>query len=247
MTECPFSELEKSIAEYSMLGEIILMGDFNARKGNLNDDIEYNFKQHILDKDDRQLVSHKLPILNSRDTANPNKFGRLLVELYSLNNLCILNGRSKGDAKGEFTSFKGSSVIDYGIASKSLFQKVVYFKVHKLSFTSSHCPISIRTKRFKINDKHDENFSGKKPPKYVWVPNQTAKFKEILNKREVVSAATNLVTHYLSNENEETENKINKIICGITEILKDTASKCFNIKEGRKYKGKGKKEKKKNG
>ena len=172
-----------------------------------------------------------------------------MVELCSSNNLCILNGRSEGDAKGEFTSFnyKGSGVIDYGIVSNSLFQKVVYFKVHKLSFTSSHCPISvaIRTKRFKINDKHDEDFLGKKPPKYVRVPNQAVKFKEILNKKEVVSAATNLVTHYLSNENEETESKINKIICGITEIMKNTASKCFNIKEGRKYKGKEKKEKKK--
>ena len=61
-----------------------------------------------------------------------------------------------------------------------------------------------------------------------------------------MSAATNLVTHYLSNENEETESKINKIICGIAEILNDTTGKCFNIKEGRKYKSKerkGKKEK----
>ena len=246
-SEGPFSELEKSIAKYSMLGEIILMSDFNARKGKLNDDIECNFNQHILDEEDRHLVSHKLLILNSRDTANPNKFGRLLVKLCSSNNLCILHGRSKGDAKGEFTCFnyKESSVIDYGIVSNSLFQKVVYFKVHKLSFTSSHCPVSfaIRTKRFKTN-KHDEDFLGKKPPKYVWVPNQAVKFKEILNKKEVVSAAANLVTHYLSNENEETESKINKIICGITEIIKDTASKCFNIKEGRKYKGKEKKEKK---
>ena len=56
-----------------MLGEIILMGDFNARKVKLNDDIGYNFNQHILDEEDRLLVSHKLPILNSRDTANPNK------------------------------------------------------------------------------------------------------------------------------------------------------------------------------
>ena len=61
-SDCPFSELEKSIAKYSMLGEIILMGDFNARKGKLNDDIEYNFEQHILDEEDRHLVSHKLPI-----------------------------------------------------------------------------------------------------------------------------------------------------------------------------------------
>ena len=38
-SDCPFSESEKSIAKYSMLGEIILMGDFNARKGKLNDDV----------------------------------------------------------------------------------------------------------------------------------------------------------------------------------------------------------------
>ena len=105
-----------------------------------------------MDGEDRHLVSHKLSILNSRDTANPNNAGRLLVELFSSNNLCILNGRNKGGAKGEFTSFnyKGSSVIDYGIVSNSLFLKVVYFKVHKLSLTSSHCPISfaIRTKWF---------------------------------------------------------------------------------------------------
>ena len=55
-------------------------------------------------------------------------------------------------------------MIDYGIVSNSLFQKVVCFKVHRLSFTSSHCPISfaLRTKWFKINDRHDEDFLGKK-------------------------------------------------------------------------------------
>ena len=49
-----------------MLGEIILMGDFNARKGKLNDDIEHNFNQHLLDEKNKHLVDHKLPILNSR-------------------------------------------------------------------------------------------------------------------------------------------------------------------------------------
>ena len=34
-SECPFFELERSIAKYSRLGEIIMMGDFNARKGKL--------------------------------------------------------------------------------------------------------------------------------------------------------------------------------------------------------------------
>ena len=78
------------------------------------------------------LISHKLPDMNNRDVADPNNFGKLCMP----NNLCMLNGRNKGDGKGNFTnySYKGSSVIDYGIISKSLFPTIVYFKVHSLSF-----------------------------------------------------------------------------------------------------------------
>ena len=42
-------------------------------------------------------------------------------------NFCIINGRKTEDIPGNFTSFQpnGNSVIDYGIASQSLFQHVV--------------------------------------------------------------------------------------------------------------------------
>ena len=39
-SECSVFESEKSIAKYSRLGEIIMMGDFNARKGKLSDLID---------------------------------------------------------------------------------------------------------------------------------------------------------------------------------------------------------------
>ena len=81
-----------------------MMGDFNARKGKLSDQIDRYVGQHVSKEEDPNLISHKLPNMNTRDVANPNKFGKLLVDLCMLNDLCTLNGRSKGDAKGDFTN-----------------------------------------------------------------------------------------------------------------------------------------------
>ena len=36
----PYDELQAQILHYSRLGEVILMGDFNARKGSLSDSTE---------------------------------------------------------------------------------------------------------------------------------------------------------------------------------------------------------------
>ena len=123
-----------------------MMGDFNARKGKLSDQADQYVGQDVSEEQHFNLISHKLPNMNIRD----------------VDDLCMLNGRSKGDAKGDFTnySYKGSSMIDYGIISKSLFPKIVYFKVHNLSFFSNHCPISfaMRTKQFQLDDDNNEEF-----------------------------------------------------------------------------------------
>ena len=79
-----------------------MMGDFNARKGKLSDQIDQYVGRHVSEEEDSNLNSHKLPNMNTRDVANPNIFGRLLVELCMSNDFCMLNGRSKGDAKGDF-------------------------------------------------------------------------------------------------------------------------------------------------
>ena len=160
----------------------------------------------------------------------------------------MLNGRSKGDAKGDFTnySYKGSRMIDYGIISKSLLPEIVYFKVHNLSFFSSHCPISfaMRTKQFQLDDDNNGEFLQKNPAKYVWVPNHTVKFKDILNREEIVSGANKIITNYLNQVNESIGCQLNKVVSGLTEIMKDTASKCFKLKESRSHKSKVSKRKK---
>ena len=91
-SECPFFELKKSIAKYSRLGEI-MMGDFNARKGKLSDQIDQYVGQHVSEEEDSILIGPKLPNMNTRDVANPNKFGKLLVDLCMPNDICMLNGK----------------------------------------------------------------------------------------------------------------------------------------------------------
>ena len=43
--------------------------------------------------------------MNTRNVANPNKLEKLLVDLCMSNDLCRLNGRSKDNAKGDFTNY----------------------------------------------------------------------------------------------------------------------------------------------
>ena len=89
-----------------------------------------------------------------------NSYGRSLTDICSTNQLCILNGKTKGNRVGNFTCFtyNGCSTVDYAITSNSLFSDVIYFTVHPLSVLSNHCPISfaLRTRKFSIQPNSDD-------------------------------------------------------------------------------------------
>ena len=66
----------------------------------------------------------------------------------------------------------------------------------------------------------------------MWVLNQAVKFKSIPDREYVVSSAKTLVTHYLT-RNDDYKSQLDNIASGVTEIIKDIASKCFRIKKSR--------------
>ena len=45
---------------YSRLGEISMIGDFDARKGKLSDQIDQNIGQCVSEEEDPNLISHKM-------------------------------------------------------------------------------------------------------------------------------------------------------------------------------------------
>ena len=132
------------------LGEILLVGDLNARTGNLNP----VFEADDLDLDDAIGENHKppsypehLPDRSSRDGV-VNARGKLLTDFLACTKLTILNGCVLGDVFGEFTSvnYNGCSVVDYMTATPNLYGKVSTFEVLSLTKFSDHKPLTCKVK-----------------------------------------------------------------------------------------------------
>ncbi|CAB0006047.1 unnamed protein product, partial [Nesidiocoris tenuis] len=110
-------------------GSVLLMGDANARLG---------LMQRIPDESlDSTLV---YPTRKSKD-LKVNAEGKRLLELLEESSLLILNGRTAGDAEGEYTflGHMGSSVIDYVCVTPCLLEEVVDMVVSPQPY-SDHMP-----------------------------------------------------------------------------------------------------------
>ena len=138
-------DLFEEIVSFQKKGEVIVQGDFNARTGICNDRI-------IPDKFDTILMNNgsiDVPNRNSQDKVPADHRGKELIELCKSLEMVILNGRKIGDLFGKFTSLQwnGNSVVDYVLASQSLYSSISYFKIGNfIPWLSDHCAT-----RFRLN------------------------------------------------------------------------------------------------
>ena len=136
-----YSALETDIANMSNLGDVKLMGDFNARLGNLQDYILGDSDKYLnLPSDyqsDTQIARHNV------DTKI-NAHGKNLSSLCITTQLRILNGRAVGDTLGNYTyhDSRGSSAIDLFICSEAILNKIWGMQIHSINHLSRHCQIS---------------------------------------------------------------------------------------------------------
>ena len=115
------NSLQKDIMFFQEQGQVLLMGDFNARTGRLNE-------WDLLDPHEcRFLEYHKVTDRKSRDMS-VNSLGRRIISMCENTGTYILNGRSHADPNGSFTfqhvNGKGRSVIDYAIVSRDLVELI---------------------------------------------------------------------------------------------------------------------------
>lgn len=142
----PFDTLSEDIAEiYSLGGEVLLTGDFNARTGTREDFINTELLESIqpgMPKFNEQPAN-----LMPRCSADGihNKFGLNLLQLCHDTDLLILNGRTRGDECGKFTchTVAGQSVVDYFIAGAGLSEYNPEMYVRQLQPESDHCPLTL--------------------------------------------------------------------------------------------------------
>ena len=126
-------------------GEVILCGDFNSR-----------ISQHpgMVNNDSNKFLPVSEDCLPDiyRERCSQDKvyncYGRRFLNLVMNNQLTILNGRTLGDLKGNFTSIQrqGCSVVDYIAVSKQIESKINYLKVGEFTEYSDHKPLSLEMK-----------------------------------------------------------------------------------------------------
>ena len=147
--------LQDFLASVSLDNDVILLGDFNARTGSLNDML--SDASHVPDAELNKQYFRLLPTRSNLD-RKLNANGRPFIELLQTTGLAILNGRTLGDIFGEPTCIQrqGVSTVDYMCVSANLHEKVRHFKVGSISQYSDHRALSMSistnpTRRFSEN------------------------------------------------------------------------------------------------
>ena len=154
----PFSIIESDITSLPPDGDILLLGDHNARTGGLTDfalshdtnAAPFNYPSVRLRDDIATEALHGSGRIHrvSRDRIS-NAYGRDLISLCHGTSLLIMNGRVPGNSDVAFTcecNSKGNSTVDYFVGSASLLPDCVSLKVHPKFPESDHRPLSLSLK-----------------------------------------------------------------------------------------------------
>ena len=178
---------------------VLLTGDLNSRTADIS--------QHFAvgdDDDDEEMfnVYYKSQSVNegrSSQDSCMNNYGKLLLNLCTAFELCILNGLCYGDRLGRCTyiSDSGSSVNDYFILSKDLFS--ILFDTCKLNvlnrIESDHMPLSFDI-YFENGSEHEVCDVNAFVEKFVWISDYKLTFQRNMNSddmKEKMKLATDMI------------------------------------------------------
>ena len=128
--DSPYSVLSEDIAHYSTLGEVLLMGDFNARTQSRQCEIyDMEDPEMMLAMATEDTGTTRL----SEDTGPDNtRYGHHLLELGARHHLIIYNGMTPWPDSGGLTCFPlggGGSTVDYVLGGRETVQVVTSFTI----------------------------------------------------------------------------------------------------------------------
>ena len=163
------TKLAEEIISFQQKGEIFILGDLNAKTGNIDDGIIPDKTDELFDL----VLDDPPPKRNSEDDSVNARGNELLDTCRSLDRN-IVNGRKTGDPFGKLTCFKwnGNSVVDYLITSSSVFKNISSFEVGEfLPWLSDHCPLYFTAKMHTPILREEGKKEGartKAPKQYIW-------------------------------------------------------------------------------
>ena len=202
----PFADLEQKLTNVAQDGDLIALGDFNARCGTDLDYLNNEDNNDIPIPDDYYVTDTIATYPRGNQDTVTNKYGEQLISLCRSVPLRICNGRKLGDILGDYTCYKwnGQSVVDYCPASPGVYNKIGSFIVHTLlPHLSDHCSTSITIEAdFHSNlqfNEHNMNLLSK-PKKLNWSKVIQANFENVIQSSDSKKFLANFVLNGISHD-----------------------------------------------
>ena len=204
------------------LGDVILMGDLNARTGVCKEFIENDTMRYVDEGFENN--SFDLPRFSKDETVN--KFGRSLISFCKILDVYIANGRRGTDEKvGDFTCLtqSGCSVVDYCILPYPLLNTIMGFDIVSRG-DSDHLPIvmSLSLNRIRANVRPLDGTITQRCPqvkKIVWNEDKKEIFLNQLSSNDFNSSLNEaeLLTDY---NISESVNIFNEAMVNVADCMK---------------------------
>jgi hypothetical protein len=229
--------LQNKVAKYYDKGDILILGDLNARTGNEQDFVS-NDRDDRLDVHEDSYVHDVVTCKRTSLDLKCNKYGRELTQLCKSCKLRILNGRSLGDIPGQYTYMKdnGKSVIDYGISCENLVSLVSYFFVHPPTVHSPHSLIEMNLKLSTSEREYNKKENVIPIVQYKWDTESAELFKKAL----ALPTIKKQIEHVLSTSYNKDSIGIETCIRNVHDIVINAAKICLRKKKKSKKKSKKK-------
>lgn len=205
----------------------LVCGDFNARVSDFPDYVVDDSSDHIHVLPEDYLTD--VPLLRVSEDKGFNNYGSQLLDFCKQTGLRILNGRVGADSyvgKYTYVSSIGKSVVDYVIASQSLFSRINTFSVDEPNILSDHCIINFSLHSLEdVNYDQNETESGSFIPyKYIWDSNNLDAYQSVLGSASVREAISSLQSEVFSAEAME---DINSNLSSFQNVMESVCTPLF--------------------
>jgi hypothetical protein len=228
-----FQVIENEILDLAnTTGDIIIMGDFNARTAALSD---------FVNLDDESTIALK-ERLNKDKVVNNN--GKQLLDLCKTIECPIINGRYGLDGKkGDYTCYthNGKSTIDYFLADLNTCEKVTYMEVLSFdpAYSDVHAPITMTITYTAIENEPTPKQEPKSDSvRLKWDSNTSYLYPNSFSHENIV-AQRELIQQQITLRLSTTDDKaINSIYDGIKNLLYDSAKASGAIRTVKQRKSK---------
>ena len=229
-----FEEFENDIIRFSSRGNVITLGDFNARTNKLDDFVSSEGSELIHDTSENSLY----PTERQNFDSVINNHGKKLIEICKNCDLRILNGRTMGDSLGRptFHGKNGTSVVDYVICNQNLIQNIKHLIVKTPCYLSDHSQIITWLDTHEMNlpennsDAHLEPQLKKLPFQYTWNDMSKDHFIKELKSNETHQK----LTEFLNTDFPDSREGTSQCLSEFQNIIFQVSKKSLKIKTNKR-------------